>query len=317
MTMTTGSLDGVDTSLFSVKEAEPKDDEVGRQYNEHDYNKQKSFDLINAALENNASFKASLEQEYFKPTNIGFLDKKLKEGTITPMDAYMANKYFGVKLSDYGMQRSEIDLNAKVKGLGLTDLNKALMSFEENDELFNRTINGSDGKLGLGGAFRRWAFEGSSGFFDWLKTHEPQFMVDVKEGANALARARAGGGKVPMQLINQAEKDFYAGAKTADSFLGSINSAKKTNLGAWSAKISNALEHGLPISEQNLKAFYKAIESVNFLDEALGRGWTDDDYRGYERFKVDYKAMLPNSQNTQKSEKNALGESYTPRKVPY
>ena len=280
--------------------SQEKNGEQGEKtFNPHDFNIEKSIELI----KNNGQLKASVQTEYFKPTNIGFLDEKIKNGTITPMDAYMANKYFGVNLSNYGYQK--VDLNAKVKGLGLTGLDGELRMFENNDELFNRGIIGSEEKLGAWDAFWRAIYKGTGGVVNALDKGEAQWMVDVNEMANALARARIGSGRTTDQMRKQAYEDIKAAAKTETSFIEQINSAKKTNLVAWGNAIRRAQIHGLPVDDETIKKYEQAVRSVIDLNDALiGRGeWGKSDYDNYRKYGYTYGAHNATSgQNSQNGE---------------
>lgn len=250
------------------------------------------------------NFSATFEQEYFKPTNIAYLDNKLKNGEgITGWEAYAANKYFGINLQDYGRQK--VDLNAKVKGLGLTNLNQVMQMYQNNDEIFDRVVIGSEDNLGFLSGVERTAHKLTGGWKD-LDDGEAEFLTSHKEAANALARAWMGGNKTTDQVRKQAAEALGLGLKSEKTFLEQLLSAKKTNLVAWQTAIQNAQTHGLPVNDAAILAFNKARQSVKDLDDALNnrKKWTSEDYRNYFKKYNSYAntAAGQNSQNSQNGE---------------
>ncbi len=245
------------------------------------------------------NFSVSWEQEYFKPTNIAYFDNKLQNGEgITGWEAYAANKYFGINLQDYGRQR--VDLNAKVKGLGLTNLNQVMQMYQNNDEIFDRVVIGSEDNLGLFSGVERGLHYMTGGWKN-LDDGEAEFLTSHKEAANALARAWMGGNKTTDQVRKQAAEALGLGLKDEKTFLEQLLSAKKTNLVAWQTAIQNAQTHGLPVNDAAILAFDKARQSVRDLDDALNnrKKWTSEDYKNYFKKYNSYAntAARQNSQN--------------------
>lgn len=287
-------------------------DEPVNRFNENQYKLDDAVELIknNQRLKEQGNVWEYAESEaYFRPTNIAYLDEKLKKGTITGWDALAAQKYYGINLAEYGNQKHAIDLkakiNAKVKGLGLTELNKELRMYANNDELFNRAIIGSEDNLGIGSAVERGLHRVTGGWKD-LDKGESQWIVDVSEAANALARARIGGQRTTDKMREQASSDLAIGLKSENTFMGNINSAKKTNLVAWATAIRNAQEHGLPVNDEDLEAFARACESVMDLDEALKGTWDKKNYANYrQKYNYNYGGKAqPQEQGTYRKVQN-------------
>lgn len=276
-------------------------------YNPEQYRLDDAVELI----KNNQKLKEQWEyaesEAYFRPTNIAYLDEKLKKGTITGWDALAAQKYYGINLAEYGNQKHAIDLkakiNAKVKGLGLTDLNSQLRMHANNDELFNRGIIGSEGNLGFWDHLGRGLWEISAGVISGVSKGEVEWMNTMSDVATAAARAKSGKGTATQQMINQARAELLPRAKSENDFIGSILASKKTNLVSWATAIRNAQEHGLPVNDEDLEAFARACESVMDLDEALKGTWGKKNYANYrQKYSYNYGGKAQPQQNAQPQE---------------
>lgn len=92
----------------------------------------------------------SLPQDAFKSTNVGWLDEKLKNGTASAYDAYLAKQYLDIDLSEYGRQSMDVNLNGK---LSMTNLNKLYDNANNvvaNAELYDAVLASGKGNIGLG-----------------------------------------------------------------------------------------------------------------------------------------------------------------------
>lgn len=220
---------------------------------------------------------------YFKSTQNKYLDDKLKQGTLTGMDIYVARKYLGLNLQEFGNQAKpdqNINLQAKIKNLGLTGLNDRLKEGANNQDLFDRAIQGSEGNLGVGSAIERGLNKITGGFKE-LDKGENEWLQTHREAGYALAKSR-NSGRLTNQTIEQAQDDLALGLRGEQAVMEKYLAAKKTGLAAWGRDIQNALDHNLPIDPEVLQKYEKSVDSVAYIEDKLKKGkWGKSEYKEY------------------------------------
>lgn len=153
-------------------------------------------------------------QTAFKPTNVAWLDEKLKSGTATGYDAYVAKNLYGMNLGDYGDQTHNVKMDAKLSLKKDLDELKNLANANLN---IDQAIGLSKDNLGLGGAWDRW-WNDKTGKFADMSDENARFYAAHYDTIKAKAKADKGG-KPSNQDIKDLEKVYGIGASSELNYL--------------------------------------------------------------------------------------------------
>ena len=136
-------------------------------------------------------------QPAFKATNIGWLDDKLKKGTATAYDAYIAKNYLGMNLGDYGHQAVDVNLNGKLAMTNLNRLYEQANNVMASGDLYDAVLASGEGNLGRTAEMARDLFEVAPWLPSFLLPDEQnhQYRVHQDESAFRAAIDAANGGK--------------------------------------------------------------------------------------------------------------------------
>ncbi|WP_187948338.1 Coiled-coil domain-containing protein [Helicobacter pylori] len=183
-------------SLYQPLKQEPKGEAVANNQNLANQN------LANQNLENlaNESVKDLEAEPSYLSTGIAYLDKKIKDRSITAFDYYMAKKYLGMDLNVNLNGNLNITSENQTRVKNLTSATSKIYDGIKALNLGDRLIEKAQNNSGIFSALRRFANEKTNGFFG-LNSDEAETVNALKNYSYSTARQMGG------QLTNQKIKD--------------------------------------------------------------------------------------------------------------
>ena len=178
-------------------------------------------------------------QPAFKATNIGWLDDKLKKGTATAYDAYIARNYLGMNLGDYGHQAVDVNLNGKLAMTNLNRLYEQANNVMASADLYDAVLASGEGNLGRTAELARDLFEVAPWLPNAVLPDETnhQYRIHQDESAFRAAIDAANGGKpnrytqeVMMQRYKHNSRSTSAQANLMAALLTQNNIALQKNM---------------------------------------------------------------------------------------
>lgn len=244
----------------------------------------------------NQSADENLPQNYFKSTNVKYLDDKIKNNQATLYDAYIAKKYLGLDLSEYGDKTADLNINAKVKGLGMTTSHDKMYSDVDDSLAIDRTIMSSEGNLGVGAGLGRWIHKATGGLVD---TSQGEFIANTEMAAKALARTNGGGGRITNQQAKDAAEIVNPKFKDKENYLRHLLGVKKSMASTQEQTIRNNILKGATIPDAVLQNYKGNLDRIAYMEQALEKGKFD-----YKKF-----ASLMGDNNAHNVGKKDFGKS--------
>lgn len=238
----------------------------------------------------------NLPQNYFKSTNVRYLDDKLKNNKTTLYDAYIAKKFLGLDLSEYGDKSADLNINAKVKGLGMTTSHDKMYSDVDDSLAIDRTIMSSEGNLGVGAGLGRWIHKTTGGLID---TSQGEFIANTEMAAKALARTNGGGGRITNQQAKDAAEIVNPKFKDKENYLRHLLGVKKSMASTQEQTIRNNVLKGAEIPDVVLQNYKGNLDRIAYMENALKKGNFD-----YKKF-----AALMSDNNAYNVGKKDFGKS--------
>lgn len=259
------------------------------------------------AQETNALIKQNLEngenaprENTFRSTNVRYYDEKLKNNDMSAYDAYLAKKFLGINVADYGDMTADINLNAKVKGLGLTSSHDKMYSDIDDGNSVDRLIMSSENNLGVKANFARWLHNATNGL---TPTSQREFMANEENAAKSIARTNSGGGKVPVQIAKDTKEMIKAGNRSEQEYLEQMLAVKKQMLSSKEQTIRNNIAKGVKIPQVVAQSYENDLKKVAYMEDALKKDKFN--YKEYSKYLFDSAAQVGSSgildSNTEKN----------------
>lgn len=237
----------------------------------------------------------------FRSTNIRYLDEKLKKNEVSAYDAFLANRFLGINVADYGDKTADLNLNAKVKGLGLTGSHDKMYSDIDDGNAIDRLIMSSEGNLGFFSNMARKLHSGTGGL---TPTSQGEFIANMENASKAFARTMNGGGKVSVQHTKDAKALIEAGNRDERQFLQRMLSVKKNGVSSKEQTIRNNIAKGVAIPDVVRQSYANDLKKIAFIENELKKG-KGFDYKGYAKLLFDNSETVGKmgliDENTQKN----------------
>lgn len=243
---------------------------------------------------------AKIQESLFKFTNIRYLDEKLKKNEVSPYDAFLANKFLGINVADYGDKTVDLNLNAKVKGLGLTGSHDKMYSDIDDGNTIDRLIMSSEGNLGVFSNIARGLHTGTKGL---TPTSQGEFIANMENASKSFARTMNGGGKVSVQHTKDAKALIEAGNRSEKEYLERLLAVKKNALSSKEQTIRNNIAKGVSIPDVVRQSYANDLKKIAFMENEL-KSKKGFDYKGYAKMLYDNSQTIGKSlidENTQKN----------------
>lgn len=241
---------------------------------------QETLALMNAQNAENAP---QTQEPIFRSTNIRYLDEKLKRNEVTSYDAFLANRFLGINVADYGDKTADLNLNAKVKGLGLTGSHDKMYSDIDDGNTIDRLIMSSEGNLGFWANVGRGLHQKTKGL---TPTSQGEFIANMENASKSFARTMNGGGKVSVQHTKDAKELIEAGNRDEKQYLQRLLAVKKNALSSKEQTIRNNIAKGVSIPDVVRQSYANDLKKIAFMENELKKGKAFD-YKGYAKMLYD------------------------------
>ena len=264
------------------------------------FDKEKSKSTLAQAEQSlaNAQTQSEPQKELFKSTNIEFLDNKLKNNKITMYDAYIAKKYLGMDLSEYG---SSFENATHIKGMGATTSNDRMFDDLANSEMLFNAIQGSQGNMGFWDGISTKIHKNLIKNWD-LDENKREWLAINDNLANAHAKNLAGG-RINAQTQKMAKELFDFGTGSAQTGLNNYLAALKLQEATTRQNIQNNLNKGVSITPEILANYKRLYKGVEFMENERVQGRLNDDF-DYSGFAKIRNSRFDNQAQNSKNEKN-------------
>lgn len=240
------------------------------------------------------------EEPTFKPTNIAYFDDRLKNNTATLYDAYIAKKFMGLNLAEYGDTTKNVNLKGKLKTMSATGSMDRMSDNYAFNRIFENEFIQSEGNLGLWNGLSRKMHESFTNWHPEGDNDKSQidFMRSNDQLTTADAKLRSGKGTATNQMREDSKKSYGTGTKDYETYLKERTAMAKNNLAQYESDIRNNLNKGHIPNKEVWQDFLQAKERAEYLESVDGSKFQkDSDYRWkvYDDFKKRFKGSLGDS----------------------
>ncbi len=231
--------------------------------------------LANQGLEQLASAPQNLkEQEANEPsylsTGIAYLDNKIKDGSITAFDYYMAKKFLGMDLN----VNLNGNLNLKTENkTRLASINKATQDIFDDIkalDLGNDLIQKAQEHSGLINQIKLWINHKTRGLkgidYDLAKTDNARISY-----ANRVAKTMAQGGQVTQKLRDEAKAMTMWGARSKEENTARSAQTQEVLLNSLRKNIQMLESLGGNVSPLMLAKAKEYQDKADYINETGGK----------------------------------------------
>ncbi len=225
--------------------------------------------LANQALAKESVKDLETEPSYLS-TGIAYLDKKIKDRSITAFDYYMAKKFLGIDLN----VNLNGNLNLKTENkTRLASINKATQDVFDDIkalDLGNDLIQKSQKHSGLINQVKLWINHKTRGLkgvdYDLAKTDNARISY-----ANRVAKTMAQGGQVTQKIRDQAQEMTAWGARSKEENTARISQTQETLLNSLKKNMQMLESLGGSVSPLMLAKMKEYQEKANYINETSGK----------------------------------------------
>ncbi|WRC41929.1 Coiled-coil domain-containing protein [Helicobacter pylori] len=232
--------------------------------------------LVNQNLENLA--KESVKDLEAEPsylstglsTGIAYLDKKIKDRSITAFDYYMAKKFLGMDLN----VNLNGNLNLKTENkTRLASINKATQDIFDDIkalDLGNDLIQKAQEHSGLINQIKLWINHKTRGLkgvdYDLAKTDNARISY-----ANRVAKIYAQGGQITQKTRDQAQEMTAFGARSKEENTARISQTQETILNSLKKNIQMLESLGGSVSPLMISKMKEYQGKADYINEMSGK----------------------------------------------
>ncbi|MCQ2700358.1 Coiled-coil domain-containing protein [Helicobacter pylori] len=218
----------------------------------------------------NQSVKDLEAEPSYSSTGIAYLDKKIKDRSITAFDYYMAKKFLGIDLN----VNLNGNLNLKTENkTRLASINKATQDIFDDIkalDLGNDLIQKAQEHSGLINQVKLWINHKTRGLkgvdFDLAK-------MDVAKNtySNRVAKTMAQNGQITQKLRDQASEMVNFGARSKEENTARIAQTQEMLLNSLSKNMQMLESLGGNVSPLVLAKFKEHQDKANYINEMSGK----------------------------------------------
>ncbi|MGL2858271.1 Coiled-coil domain-containing protein [Helicobacter pylori] len=228
--------------------------------------------LVNQNLENLAkeSVKDLEAEPSYLSTGIAYLDKKIKDRSITAFDYYMAKKFLGMDLN----VNLNGNLNLKTENkTRLASINKATQDIFDDIkalDLGNDLIQKAQKYSGLINQIKLWINHKTRGLkgvdYDLAKTDNAKISY-----ANRVAKIYAQGGQITQKTRDQAQEMTAFGARSKEENTARISQTQETILNSLKKNIQMLESLGGSVSPLMMSKVKEYQGKADYINEMSGK----------------------------------------------
>ncbi|QQW61525.1 Coiled-coil domain-containing protein [Helicobacter pylori] len=254
-------------SLYKPLKQDQKTPESGNENNQSLANQS----LANQSLANQSLANQSLENEpSYLSTGIAYLDKKIKNRSITAFDYYMAKKFLGIDLNISLNGNLNIKSDNKTR---LASINKATQDIFDDIkalDLGNDLIQKAQEHSGLFNQIKLWINHKTKGLkgvdYDLAQTDNARISY-----ANRVAKTMAQGGQVTQKLRDEAKTMTEWGARSKEENTARTAQTQEVLLNSLKKNAQMLESLGGNVSPLVLAKIKEHQDKLNYINERAGK----------------------------------------------
>ncbi|GAA8902492.1 hypothetical protein BTM317_10750 [Helicobacter pylori] len=252
-------------SLYKPLKPTQRTPESGYKTNEANQN------LANQNLEQLASapqnLKEANEPSYIS-TGIAFLDKKIKDRSITAFDYYMAKKFLGMDLNVNLNANLNIKSENQTKIKNLTSATSKIYDGLKALNLGDRLIEKAQDNSGVISALKRLANEKTSGLYG-LNSDEAETVNALKNYSYSTARQM--GGQLTNQKIKDAQEMTKFGFRSKEENTARLGENQSRLIQILEQDINNLESLGAKVPESVILELLKHKNRLEHIQKNQGK----------------------------------------------
>lgn len=198
-------------------------------------------------------------------TGIPYLDNKIKDGTLSAYDAYLANKYMGVNFANLNI-KAKLQADVKHTNLGKTsdEIAKMVNALDNSDEVLKR----SD-LAGTWNGISNYLNQKTGGW--WSLSDDRKKLNVANEQLMANIADTMDNGKATNETRKRARENYGLGFRGQDEIVAGVTEAREAMLNRIDAQIANLEEKGgyLNLDKEMLRKIQEHRQKQKFLTETM------------------------------------------------
>lgn len=212
---------------------------------------------------------ADSETLQYRPTNIPYFDEHIKNGTLTPYDAYLARKFLNIDLT----MNANINMDAKVKSLSgnqaYKDIKQTLEGLEVGDQVIQDAGEKAGGivfkhdNAGFFGGLNRKLNEATGGIWG-LGDDASAFHAKSNSLVYSIARAQ-GKGKTTNEQINDAKNIYAPSFRSPAEYRSKIAQAQEIQLAYLQEQIQDLIARGYEPTQHMIEQYNKHKAKIDYI----------------------------------------------------